>query len=301
MKRSTRLVMITGAVAALTGIAVVASALWSARTDVAVPSFKLGVVRFSAAVAKDESSRQISQNGAAVSVTLPGSKVIEVLEQTAIDAEPVIWRFTASGTALGITGLNYDVAVTEQRTQDGSHDLSNGIAQPDTVLERSTLKVYRAAAGGDCSAVPATPELGEGETPKNVYLFGAEDAVLQEPGAALDGQETEQEWCVALNWNSVPDGRYVNSVQALATAEDGSQNGATDAWHVAVGYPPALERLGVYRNKALAEATAEDLSEARAHSEWSADIYPDPSGEPDVVLTLTPTITNMNEEKNGTP
>ncbi|QIM19228.1 hypothetical protein G7066_12805 [Leucobacter coleopterorum] len=295
----TRMVVAAGVAAGLTAVALGANALWSARMDVSVPSFDLGAVRFAATAAQDESTREYSKNGGAVSVTLPGAKVLEVLEQTAVDPEPVIWRFTASGTSLGITGLNYSVAVSEQRTEQGSHDLSSGIAQPGTVLERSTLKVYRAAAGGDCSAVPATPELGEGETPRNVYVYDAADVELQAPGAAVDGVETEQEWCAALNWNSLPDGTYVNTVQAVGTAEDSSNNGATDAWHAAVGFPPALEQLGVYKSQALAEGEAEDTTKSRGHDDWFADLYPDPSGEPGIVITLKPEVTNLN--KSFTP
>ncbi|MBL3699143.1 hypothetical protein [Leucobacter luti] len=296
MKARTRNLLIGGSVVALMGGALVANALWNAQTDAPVPDFSIGSVRFSAEESLDADSRTFSDGGAPVSVTLPGSKIIEVLDQTSIDAEPVIWRFTAKGTALGIAGLNYSVATTEQRTDDDAHDLTSGVAKPGSVLERTTMKVYPAAAGGDCSAVPETPELAEGETPKNVYLYDTVDVELQAPGAALTGAESEQEWCVALDWNDVADGTYVNDVQVTGLAEDGSFNGATDRWHAAVGYPPALELLGVYHNRALAEATAEDTTKARATADWSADVYPDPSGEPDVVIELDPIVTNLNPD-----
>lgn len=273
-----------------------ANALWNARTDAPVPDFSVGAVSFSGEASLDAGTREFSHGGSPVSVTLPGSTIIEVLDQTSVDADPVIWRFTAKGTALGIAGLTYSVAATEQRTEAASHDLTSGIAQPGTVLERTTVKVYPAAAGGDCSTVPETPKLGEGETPKNVYLFDAVDAELQAAGAALTGAESEQEWCVALDWNDVADGRYINDVQVTSLAEDGSSNGATARWHAVVGYPPALELLGVYRNRALAQATAEDTTEVRATADWSADVYPDPSGEPDVVIELDPIVTNLNPE-----
>ncbi|WP_125098193.1 hypothetical protein [Leucobacter chromiireducens] len=294
MKTRTRNLLIGGCVVALMGGALVANALWSAQTDAPVPDVAVGAVRFSAEASLDAKTREFSTGGAPVSVTLPGATIIKVLDQTSVDAEPVIWRFTARGTALGIAGLNYSVSASAQRSDDDAHDLTAGIAKPGTVLEQSTMKVYPAAAGGDCSTVPATPALGEGETPKNVYLFDADDAELQAPGAALGGAESAQEWCVALDWNDVADGTYVNDVHVTSLAEDGSSNGATARWHAAVGYPPALELLGVYRNRALAEATAEDTTRARATADWSADVYPDPSGEPDVVIELDPIVTTLN-------
>lgn len=274
--------------------ALVANALWNAQTDAPVPDVSIGAVSFSAESSLDPETRNHSDGGDPVSVMLPGSKIIEVLDQTSADSDPVVWRFTAKGTALGIAGLNYSVTTTEQRTENGTHDLTGGIAQPGTVLEQTTVKVYPAAAGGDCSTIPETPELEEGETPKNVYLFDAVDAELQAAGAALEGSETEQEWCVTLDWNDVVDGTYVNDVQVTGLAEDGSSNGATSRWHAAVGYPPALELLGEYRNRALAEATAEDTTQARATADWSSDVYPDPSGEPDLVIQLDPIVTNLN-------
>lgn len=293
MKRSTRNAVTAGAVVALLAGGIAAAALWSARVGAEVPDVALGAVRFGAA-SETVTDPSYSEAGKPVTVTLPSKTVIEVLEQTTIDADPVIWRFTASGSALGIAGLNYDVAVTAQAKGDDSHDVSSGIAKPGTVLERSTLKVFRAGDGGDCSAVPETPETPEGETPKNIYVFGNDDVVLQAPGTALQGAESAQEWCAAISWNSIADGTYVNDVRVTGIAEDGSANGAIARWHSQVGFPPALELLGVYRNLAHVEATAEDTTKAKASAEWDADIYPDPSGEPDIVISLDPIVTNVN-------
>lgn len=302
MRRRTRNLLIGGLAVTFLGGGLVANALWNARTDAPVPDFSIGAVRFSAAPSapiapgEEPTSHVFSEDGGAVHVTLPGSKIIEVLEQTSVDAEPVIWRFTAKGTALGITGLTYDVRATEQRSSEGSHDLSSGVAKAGTVLEQTTVKVYRAAAGGDCSAVPETPELAEGDTPKNVHLFDASEVELQAPGAAVTGAETEQEWCVALDWNDVADGMYVNGVQVTGLAEDGSSSGAVARWHAAVGYPPALDLLGTYLGRAVADGTAEDTTHASARADWAADLYPDPSGEPDIVFAIDPVVTNLNPE-----
>lgn len=294
MRQRTRSLLVAGSVVVLMSGALAASALWSSGADVDVPDVEIGSVRFGAEPQNAAGERTFSEAGAPVTVILPGATVIETLDQTSIDAPPVIWRFTGGGAALGIAGLNYDVAVTEQISGDESYDISSGIARPGTVLERSTLKIYQAGAGDDCSAVPATPELGEGETPKNVYRYGTEDVVLQAPGTALDGTESVQNWCAAITWNGVADGTYVNDVRVTSLAEDGTVNGGVARWHSQVGFPPALEMLGIYRNLAAVEATAEDTTKAKATAKWEADMYPDPSVEPDIVITLDPVVTNVN-------
>ncbi len=294
MKRNTRLGLIAGAVSVgLLGSAVAAFALWQATAGASTPGFAIGGVNFSA-VGGPNGDRATSEGGAPVTVTLPGKTVIEVLEQDAVNAEPVIWRFTATGSALGITGLDYTVSVSEQNGKGGSYDLSSGIAKPGTVLEGSTMKVYRAAAGGDCSAVPATPKPAAGESPRNVYLYETSDVQLQAAGAPQDGAETEQEWCVALDWNDALDGMYVNDVQVTGIAENGSTNGAMSRWHAAVGFPPSLDLMGTYRNRALVEGIAEDTTKAKSRADWHADVYPDPSGEPDIVISLDPIVTSLN-------
>ena len=294
MKRRTRNTLILSAVVALVATTAVANALWDSSAGADVPDFAVGAVTFAAEAPSVTGSSQISDGGAPVTVTLPGSKIVEVLEQTSVDAEPVIWRFVASGAALGITGLNYSITATAQTTTTGSHNLASGVAQTGTVLSRSTLKLYRAAAGGDCSTIPPTPEPAEGESERNVYLFASDDVELQAAGTSQAGGLTAQEWCVALDWNDVPDGTYVNDVRVTGIADDGSANGAFARWHASVGYPPALDLLGTYRNRALAEATSEDTTKAQASAEWFADVYPDPSGEPSIVFTLDPIVTNLN-------
>jgi hypothetical protein len=272
-----------------------AHALWTVNDAVTIPAMQTGGVLFAAQASGDDGTRVVSAGGAAVAVTLPGSEIIKVLDQLGPDPDPVFWRFTASGTALGITGLTYDVAATTQVAKDGStYDVSSGIAQEDTVLAGSTTKIYPAAAGGDCSTVPETPETPEGESPKNVYFYESQAHVLQNAGANLTGQEIEQEWCVAMDWNNDPDGLYVNDAQVSATAEDGSDNGALASWQAAVAFPPSLSALGEYYNKALVEAQAADLTMSRDEDDWGAVLYPDPSREPSLTLTLDPTITNLN-------
>lgn len=299
MRKRVRVGIASAAAIALTaGTFGIASALWNAGVSASVPEMQNGSVSFSAQASLDEATRVNSEGGAPVTVTLPGSTIVEVLEQGAVDAAPVIWRFTASGSALGIAGLDYTVSVREQATDGIAHDLTSGYAKKGTVLEGSTLKLYRAAAGGDCSAVPATPKAKEGEKSRNVHLFEANGVQLQEAGTALDGRLSEQEWCAALAWNSALDGLYVNDVQATGTAQDGSTNGAMARWHAPVGFPPSLDLLGTYRNLGSVTGTSEDTTPAKARSEWHADVYPDPAGEPDIVIALDPIVTNLNPSQS---
>lgn len=294
MRRRTKSVLLAGVIVAVMTGSLAANALWSSGVDIDVPAASLGGVRFGAASEDTAGARSFSDAGAPVTVTLPADRVLEVLEQTSNDAEPVIWRFTASGAALGIAGINYRVDVTSQGTGEHAHDLSSGQAAPGTVLERSTMKVYRSGAGGDCSAVPPTPEPADGEVAKNVHLFDADDVQLQEAGTALDGTESSQEWCVAIEWNDTADGTYVNDVQVAGIADDGTLNGGVARWHAQVGFPPALEMLGTYRNLVRVEATAADTTKAQASAEWEADVYRDPADEPDIVISLDPIVTNVH-------
>lgn len=296
MNRRTRSRVTVGAAAAATFLlATGAQALWSAERAAELPPFRSGAIAFGAEAGGDPGTRQDSLDGSAVTVTLPGSQIIQVLDQTGLDPDPVFWRFRASGAALGITGLTYRVTATSQVDGDGeSYDVGSGVARENTVLAGSTIKIYPATTGGDCSAVPAVPEPVAGEPVRNIHVFGDQPTVLQEPGTNLTGREIEQEWCVALRWNHDLDGQYVNDAQVTAIGEDGTDKGAMTQWRAAVAFPPALNPLGTYLNRGSVEATGEDSTISRDHDDWHSVIYPDPSGEPDLVLTLDPVVTNAN-------
>lgn len=294
MRPAARLLTTVGAVAAVSfGVVTGVHALWTVNDAVVVPPFRTGAVSFAAQAAGD--TRVASAGGEPVMVTLPGTEIIKVLDQTGLEPDPVFWRFRASGAALGITGLSYDVAATGQVAGDGgTHDVSSGVAKQGTVLAGSTVKIYPAGTGGDCSAVPAAPVAAEGEPQRNVHVFAGDAHVLQEPGTNPTGGVIEQEWCVAMRWNHEPDGRYVNEAYVTATGEDGGENGARTRWQAAVAFPPALDPLGEYVGRGSVRALAQDGTFSRDHDEWRALIFPDPSGEPDLTLTLDPWVTNLN-------
>lgn len=284
--------LVLGVLAAGTVSAVYA--LWAMDDSVSIPAFDHGRVAFAAAPTDGSADLVHSTDGAAVEVVLPGSKMAEVLGQTAPGAAPIIWTFDATGWADGITGLVYDVAVTSQVASNGSvHDVSAGVGQEGTLLRYSTLKVYPADAGGGCTDVPATPDTPEGETRKNIMVFDGQENQLQAPGArSTDG--SSETWCAAMAFINVPDGSYVNDAFAQGAAEDGKVYGALDTWNTAVSFPPSLPLLGTYINEAEATGVAEDQTRPRDVDVWSAALYPDPSNEPDITIVLDPAVTNLH-------
>ncbi len=270
-----------------------AHALWSVNGVEATSSMLVGDVSFAANPEADTTQATYSSAGEAVDVTLPGTALITVLDQTGIAPDPVIWRFQARGFGQGITGIDFDVAVTSQVATDGTViDISDGFAGENTLLSFSTIKVYPAAAGGDCSAVPDTPEDADGE---NVHVYDGDAHELQAAGAYADG-ETVQDWCVAMNYNLDPDGTYLNTVSATGAGEDGSELTALTEWTSAIGFPPSLNALGEYVNSAESTGTGQDGTETSGSSLWSSVIYPDPSNEPDIVISLDPAVTNVNPD-----
>lgn len=284
--------LVLGALAA--SAAPAAYALWAMDDSVSIAAFDLGRVAFAAAPTDGSAGLVHSENGAAVELTLPGSRMAEVLGQRTPDAGPIIWTFDVAGWADGITGLVYDVSVTSQVAGDGSvHDLRSGVGEENTLLRYSTLKVYPSDAGGGCTDVPETPETPEGETRKNVMVFDGHEHELQAPGARGAGGST-QTWCAAMAFINAPDGAYVNDAYALATAEDGKVYAALDTWNTTVGFPPSLPLLGTYVNEVEATGVAEDRTRPRDVDVWSAAIYPDPSSEPDITIVLDPAVTNLD-------
>jgi len=292
MNRRTKILLTSVIVTGTLGISSVAYALWSDDGGVEVPPISVGAVSFAGYGQSGTTTPQYSPDGSPVTLTLPAGEILRVLDQTGVDPAPVIWRFTIEGYALGIAGMNVSIAMGDQIGPNGIvTSLSSGIGRPGTIVSLSTLTVYPAAMNGDCSAVPDTPDDQE----RNIYLYDADDYVLQHPGA-YTGSPAVQVWCVAMDFNHAVDGEYANEAQAIGTGEDGSSHASLDRWNAIVAYPPALDPLGAYRNRVDAVGTAADGTVSRAHDVYEAMIYPDPGDEPDVTIILAPQVTNLNPE-----
>ena len=295
---------VVSGVAAVTLLASAATALalWSARGATGTVTIPVGEVSFDArGQSGTTTAPQYSLAGEGVRLVLPGSKIVEVLDQIAVDPDPVIWRFWVDGYAQGYTGMNFDLAVTSQISEDGTvHDVSSGTAAAKTVLAFTTLRVYPGSSGGDCSAVPEFGTGDESGSPsydqnKNIYVFSGDDHELQSAGA-YSGTPTSQLWCVAMDFNKAPDGFYANEVQAIGTGEDATTHmatthGALNRWDAIVAFRPALDPLGEYINRVEASGTAIDGTTSRAYSVFQAIIGPDPNHEPDLAILLTPKVT----------
>lgn len=271
-------------------VGVSANAMWSTGASTSVSPMQVGRVQFSAQ--SDDAARTFSTGGEAVGLRIPGKVIGRVLDQVGRDPDPVIWRFSVSGAALGIAGLEYDVHATAQIARNGDRTaLAEGTATAGTLLANSTMTLYPASVNGDCSSIPEVPADQAG---RNVRIVGGDSATLQKPNANPTGATVTTEWCSAISWNRNPDGRYANQVSVTATGDNGQENSALDDWSASVAFPPSLDPLGEYRNRATAEATGEDGSPSRDDDTWTARIFPDPSKEPDLAIEIDPTVTNAN-------
>ena len=303
----TFVIVIAGAL----GITTLAWALWSDSGGVEIPAIAVGVVSFDGYGQPEETipTPIYSVYGNPVTLTLPAGVILQVLDQTGPDPDPVFWRFTTQGYAQGITGMNVTISMGDQiGPDDTTTSLDSGNAREGTILAHSTVKIYPESANHDCSQVPATPDGSE----QNIYMYTRDengdllpstgssiDYELQKPGT-YDDETTTQIWCVAMDYNQQVDSAYANEVQAIGIGDDNKPHSALDRWNAIVAFPPSLDPLGVYRNRVDVVATAEDNTLSRAHATWDAMIYPDPDNEPDVTIILDPYVTNLNSEFSQT-
>ncbi|WP_345751536.1 hypothetical protein [Microbacterium rhizophilus] len=297
MSRRVRLLVGGAAAGAMVGVLSCglvsgAQALWALNQVQETAPVNEGAVQFGAQPLGDVGAAEFSADGGAVHVRLPGTVIAQVVGQTGGGSGPVIWRFQARGWAQGIAGIDFDVAPVEQVAKDGSTtSLAEGRGRANTLLARSTAKIYPAAVNGDCSQVPETPE---GDA-RDVIVYEGRERTLQEP-EAYTGAETVQDWCVAIAYDAPPDGLYVNDVAVDATGDDGRSISGLDRWASAVGVPPSLEPAGEYVNSAETSGTGVDGSEASDATEWRSMLYPDPSNEPDLVIALDPLVTTTRPD-----
>ena len=292
MRRRTKTLLAAVIVmAGMLGITTLAYALWYNDGSVEIPSVMVGEISFDG-YSQTDPEPQYSPDGSAVTLILPADEILKVLEQTGLNPQPVIWQFTTQGYAQGIAGMDVTVSMGDQiGADDTTTSLSSGNARSGTILAMSTTKVYPASGEGDCSHVPDTPAAEE----KNIYLYDTDGFTLQAPNTYKETTgPTTQVWCVAMDYNQTPDSVYANEVQAIGIGEDNQPHAAIDRWNAIVAFPPSLDLLGVYRNRVDVYGTAKDGTISHASAMYNAMIYPDPANEPDVMIILTPTVTNLN-------
>lgn len=269
-----------------------ANALWTTNDAVVISEMRTGAVAFAASAGAE---RMPSAAGEPVEILLPGTEIAKALDEGGLRTDPVIWRFEVSGAALGIAGLDYDITLGPQVWPDGrSGELTSGVATEGTLLADSTVRIYPAGLGDDCSAIPAPLVAAEGEPAANVHLFDTSDRMLQQPATNPAGLEITQTWCAAITWNHRADGLYVSEASARGLAVDDSENRDFDIWEAAVAYPASLDAIGIYDHVAWAEGAGESGTLARDDSSWSGTVHPDASGEPALVIRIDPRVTNAN-------
>jgi hypothetical protein len=229
-RRRSRLILAIGVGTVLAlGLISAALALWAANGSGELASFAVGGVSFYAS-SQSNTTPVYSPDGGPVTLTLPGSEIASVLGQSGPNPAPVIWQFTVTGYADGITGLDYDITAGAQAGT--SADLGTGMAAPGTVFASATIKVYPAAVNGGCSAVPATPT---GDPGKNLYFYDNLGHTLQAAGA-FTGAPVSQSWCVAIaSAAGDSSGIYRNRADASGIGHDGTTSRASDLFEAPLG------------------------------------------------------------------
>lgn len=263
-----------------------AQALWGIRNEVTLAGAPVGSVAFG--VSTQDDGEVITSLGDPLGLRIPGAVIAEVMNQSGLDPDPVVWRFTMHGRADGLLGMEFDVDAIAQLyrgTDTVVRSLIDGAGSAQTLLGHSTMVIFRAGPGGDCYAVPDV------DTSRNVHLIDAEGVELVTPGLSVD--EAVQQWCVAIRFNVQADGEYIAEGHARGTGADGFPHAHFDPWSAYVAFPPSIPPLGNYAARGAAEGIGEDGMTARDFDEWYSPISPDPAGEPDVLLRATPRVIAM--------
>ena len=305
--------------ATLGGITI-AQALWSDNDNTIILPLPVGNVAFGVSTnvsswpAPNENATTAPKGYPAVPlssplyIVIPGAVIAQIMDQTGPDPEWIIWPFTVYGRADGVFGMEYDLIQVGQsrRTltvcEDDAgyeyacyenrvaHSLGNGgTASYQTLLGHSTLIVFPAALGRDCSNVPEVNR----ETTRNVHVLDAAGGLYPTAVEIVPSLRTQEDgyhpWCVALKFNHRPDTEYVADATVRGTGQsDDAIHVDFDQWRAWVAFPPIIPPVGTYGARGTAEGIGEDGSISRDHDENYFPIHPDPALEPDVLLRATP-------------
>ena len=266
-----------------------------------------------------------SQAGQPIEVRVPGSVIAAVLDQQeTANPVPQMWSFQVVGRTVESLGLDYTVAANRQEwtalpdnSQPAPHLLTGGMADDDTVLYYTTLQVYP-TPDGTClpdHAPPLPTDLSETGGP-HIYIYNdfylpppdpalavappaslLQHHLLTEPGDLKLAEPTDivtQTWCVAVAFINDADLPYTQ--QAWATGIDGAGKElmAFNSWSGLISFPPSLPMAGYYVSSFLAQGIGVDKSLSQDTYVWYAEVYPDPTDEPDVVISLDPSVTHID-------
>ena len=122
---------------------------------------------------------------------------------------------------------------------------------------------------------------------------------ISQPGVA-DAAANQQVWCVAIQFINAPDQSYNQQAYVSAngsTAQGGASSDvytAVQQWGARVATPPSLPLAGYYSDTFIGTASGVNGSTAEDDQNWWAELYPDPNNEPDLLIQLDPTVTNIN-------
>jgi hypothetical protein len=207
--------------------------------------------------------------GVGLTVAVPGHDV------AAVPHTPLIWRFDVLGYAMGSAGMSFDLSYT--LPEDSSYGAQ-------TITEASTVEVYPGGAGGDCSAGPAPDPSGRHG------LQTLSDQVLQEPGANPSGATVTQPWCVAITSKIPPSRPYTNVASVSAHVPGGGEAHASTVFSAMIDTPAAQAPHTSYHNTAIVQALSAAGLKVRDTDVFETALYPDPTKEPDLTITLTPHV-----------
>ena len=265
MKRRTRLTLISAAVVALMAGGFAAAALWNARVGAEVPDVAIGAVRFGAAAETAPGQRAFSEGGAPVTVTLPGKTVIEVLDQTTIDADPVISALLRERSRARHRRPELRRCRDWNRSRARSHTTS--VRESPSPVRCSNDPPSRCSLPVQAAIAPLFPQRPSQPRARTRRTFTSSTAATQ-------NCSRQAPHSTALNPSASGAQRSVGTRSPTARtsttcASPGPQRTAVRTAHSPAGTRRSASRrhlnfLGVYRNLATVEATAEDTTKAKA-------------------------------------
>jgi len=270
----------------------------------------------------------MSEAGAPVTVTVPGCIIASIMHDTGLaEPMPITWGFAAQGRTPQSLGLDYSISAVRQQRGAGEYryDLPLGIADPETVLHFATMRIYRGTANlGECENVPplpAAPDDGGRTVASNIVVYPGglsepdysaltfgdgpdslsnweSDIAMIAPGIENDNLVSDlkiHNWCVAVTFRNADDLPYFQTAIAQGRDAANKEQTAVASWAGGIAFPPRLPLAGYYVQQFSASGIGLDWSQAGDSATWWGQVYPDTTGEPDVIIQLDPAISHIDK------